>query len=63
MISFLKSLLYRLTTPVVCAWCHATLRPAPLAFLARNPRASHGICQPCLATVKAELAKSERRIR
>jgi hypothetical protein len=41
----------------ICAWCHVdlatgiTVSPAVYA----QPGHSHGICQACLATVKAQL--------
>lgn len=35
---------------VVCAWCRTVMRPGPAG------RVSHGICHPCAAAMRNDLA-------
>ncbi len=40
----------RMTPRVVCAWCQVVIRGGSAA------RVSHGICQPCAAAMRNDLA-------
>ncbi len=39
------------TPRVVCAWCQCVMRPGP-----SSARISHGICGPCAAALRNDLA-------
>ncbi len=43
-------LLVTATPQVVCAWCRTVMRPGPAGLV------SHGICPPCAAAMRNDLA-------